>query len=71
MGRRNHHAIDNGDVDIHPLEYPFESTYKYVPCPGTTPIKTIDDDEMDHLLEFFHSDYDDDLLDVNLQVLQD
>ena len=34
------------------------------------PIKSIDDDEMDHLLEFFHSEHDDDLLDVDLQMLQ-
>ena len=25
IGRLNHHAIDNGDVEVHPSEYTFES----------------------------------------------
>ena len=67
MGKLNHHAIDNGDItsDI-PVEYSYES----VPDPDSTPIKSIDYDEMDHLLEFFHSEHDDDLLDVDLQMIQ-
>ena len=51
-------------------EVPVESRYDSVPYPDTTPIKFIDDDEMDHLLEFFHSEHDDDLLDVDLEMLQ-
>ena len=47
MGKLNHHAIDNG--------VPVDSSYDYIPDPDTPPIKSIDDDEMDHLLEFFHS----------------
>ena len=54
MGRINHYAIDNGDVAVHPSDYPFKSTYKSFPYQDTTPIKPIDDDEMDHILEFFH-----------------
>ena len=54
MGRLNHHAIDNGDVDVHPSEFPFEYNSESVPDTDTTPIKSIDDDEMDHLLELFH-----------------
>ena len=53
MGRLNHHAINNGDIAS---DFPVESNYDSVPYPDTTPIKSIDDDnEMDHLLEFFHS----------------
>ena len=64
MGRINHHVIYNGDVKVHPSEYPFESTSEYVPYIYTTLIKSIDDDEMYQLLELFHSDYDDNILDV-------
>ena len=54
MGRLNHHAIDNGDVDVHPSYFPVESNSESIPDPDTTPVKSIDDDEMDHILEFFH-----------------
>ena len=50
MGRLNHHSIDNGDVEVHPSEFPVEFNSESVPDPDTTPIKSIDDDEMDHLL---------------------
>ena len=52
MGILNHHAIDNGGVEVHPSEFPVESNSEYVPDTYTTPIKSIDDDEMDHILEF-------------------
>ena len=42
-GKLNHCAIGNGDVEVHPSEYPFEYTSEYVPDPDTTPIKSIDD----------------------------
>ena len=70
MGKLNHPAIDNCDVKIPTSEFPFESNYDPVPYPDTTPIKSIDDGEMDHLLELFHSEHDEDLLDVDLQMLQ-
>ena len=47
MGKLNHHAIDNSDITS---EFPVESSYDSVPDPDITPIKSIDDDEMDHLL---------------------
>ena len=49
-GKINHHAIDNGDVKIPISDVPVESSYESVPDPDTTTIKSIDDDEMDHLL---------------------
>ena len=64
----NHHAIDNGDVEIYPSEFPVELNYGSVLY--TTPIKSIDDYKMDHLLELFHSEHDDDIFDVELQMLQ-
>ena len=67
MGELNHHDIDNSDITS---DVPVDSSYDSVPDPDTTPIKSIDDDEMDHLLELFHSEHDDDLLDVELQMLQ-
>ena len=67
MGKLNHHAIDNGDITS---DVPVDSSYDSVPYPDTTPTKSIDDDEMDHLLEFFHSEHDDYLLDFDLQMLQ-
>ena len=70
MEKLNHHAIDNGDVKIPTSDFPVESSYDSVPDPDTTPIKSIDDDGMDHLLEFFHSEHDDGLLDVDLQMCQ-
>ena len=67
MGQLNHHSIDNGDITS---DVPVEYSYYSVPDPDTTPIKSINDDEMDHLLELSHSEHDDDLLDVDLQMLQ-
>ena len=68
MGKPNHHAINNGDITS---DVTVESNYDSIPDLDITPIKSFDDDEMDHLLEFFHSEHDDDLLDVDLQMLQD
>ena len=70
MGKLDHSAIDNGDVKIPNSDVPVESNYDSVPDPDTTPIKSVDDYEMDHLLELFHSEHDDDLLDFDLQMLQ-
>ena len=70
MGRLNHHVIVNGDVDVLPSEFPVEYNPEYVPDPDTTLIKSIDDDEMDHLLELFNSEHDEDLLDVEIHMLQ-
>ena len=53
--RLNHHVFDNGDVEVHPSYFPAEYNSEYIPDPETTLIKSIDDDEMDHLLELFHS----------------
>ena len=38
-----------------------------------TPLRLniFDADEMDHLMEFFYSEHDEDLLDVDLHILQD
>ena len=54
MGRLNHHVIDNGDVEVHPSEFPVEFNSESVPDSDTTPIKAIDDYEMDNILKFFH-----------------
>ena len=70
MWKLNHHAIDNGDVKITTSDVPVESNYDSVTDLDTTPIKSIDDYEMDHVLKLFHSEHDDDLLDVDLQMLQ-
>ena len=70
MGILNHHVTYNGDVEVHPSEFPVEYNSVYVPDLETPPIKPIYDDEMDHLLEFFHSEHDDDLLDFDLHMLQ-
>ena len=69
--RLNHRVIDNGDIEVHPSDFPFESNSESVPDPDTTLIKLIDGDEMDHILELSHSEHDDDLLDVDLHILQD
>ena len=50
MGRLNRHAIDNGDVKVQTLYFPVEFNSESVPDLETTPIKSIHDDEMDHLL---------------------
>ena len=70
IGELNHHAIDNGDVKIPTSDFPVESNYESVTDPDTTPIKSIDYDEIDHLLKFFYSGHNDDILDANLQMLQ-
>ena len=70
MGRLNHHAINNGDVEVHPSYFPVEFNSELVTDIETTPIKSIDDDEMDHLLEFFHSEHDKDIMDVDIDILQ-
>ena len=55
MVRLNHHTIDHVDVEVYPSEFPVESNSESVPDLETTLIKSIDDDEMDHILELFHS----------------
>ena len=70
MGKLNHRAINNGDVIIPTSDVPVESNYDSVPYPYTNPIKSIDADEIYYLLELFHSEHDDDLLDIDLQMLQ-
>ena len=70
MGRLNHHTIDNGDVKVHNSYFTVESNSKSVPYPDTTQIKSVDDDEIYHILEFFHSEHDGDLLDIDLHMLQ-
>ena len=50
MGRLNHHVIGNFEVEVHPSEFTVEYNSESVTDPDTTPIKSIDDDEMDHLL---------------------
>ena len=71
MVRFNHHAINNGNVEVHPSEFPVEFNSESVPYPYTTRITSIDDDKMNHLLELFHSEHDDDFLDVYLKMIQD
>ena len=70
MGKLNHHTIYNGDIKIPNSDFPVESNSGSVPDPDTTLIKSIDGDVMNHLLEFFHSEHNEDLLDVDLQMLQ-
>ena len=70
MGRLNHNAIDNGDVAVHPSEFPDESNSESFPDPNITLIKSIDDDEMKHIHAFFHSEHDEDLLDIDFHMLQ-
>ena len=69
-GKRNHHAIDNGDVKFHTSYFTVEFNSESVPYPDTTLIKLIENDEMDHLLELFHSEHDKYLLDVEIHMLQ-
>ena len=54
MGRLNHGAINNSDVEVHASYFPAEYKSESIPDPFTTLIKSIDDDEIDHLLELFH-----------------
>ena len=70
MERLNHHAIDNGDVEVHPTDFTVEFNSESVTYPDTTSIKSFDDDKMDHLLELFDSEHDEDNTDVELQMLQ-
>ena len=69
-GILNHCDIYNCGVEVYPSEYPFGYISKYVPDPDNNTTESIDDDEMDQLLEFFHSEHDYDFLDVELQILQ-
>ena len=70
MGRLNHHVIDNGDVEVHPSEFPVDFKSESVPDPETTTIKLIDDNEMDNLMKWFQSEHDEDSLDVYIHMLQ-
>ena len=69
--RLNHHSIYNGYVKVPNSEFPVEFNYESVSDPDTPLIKSIGDDEMDHLMVFFHSEYDEYILDVDIQMLQD
>ena len=46
MGRINHNAIDNGDIEVLPSGFPVESNSESVTYTETTPTKSIDDDEI-------------------------
>ena len=46
----NQHVIDNFDVEVHPSEFPVGFKPESVPDLDTTLIRSIDDDEMGHLL---------------------
>ena len=50
MRRLNHHEIDNGDVKVPTSDFSVEPKYEPVLDPDTTLIKSIDDDEIDHIL---------------------
>ena len=71
MGILNQNAIYNGGVEVHPSDFPVEFNSESFPYPDTTLIKSIDDDKIYHILKFFHSKHDEDLLDVDLQMIQD
>ena len=58
MGILNNHAIDNVYVEFHTSDFPVEFNPESVPDTDTTAIKSIYDDEMDHLLELLHSEHD-------------
>ena len=64
--RPNNHAIANGAVKVKPSEYPFEYNSEYVTDTDTDPIKYIGVNETDQLLEIFHSEHYDYILDVDL-----
>ena len=68
--RVSHHTIDNGEVKFHNSDLPIEFNSESVPYPYTTPIKSIYDDEMDHILELLHSENDEDILDIDIYMLQ-
>ena len=70
MGILNHHDIDNGDVQVCPSQFQVESNSESDSDPATNMIKSIDDDEMNNIMEFFYSEHDDDLMGVDLQMLQ-
>ena len=70
VGRLKYHSICNGDVEFHLSDFPVEFNSEYVPYPETTPIKLINYDETDHLLELPYKEYDEDLLDFYLTMLQ-
>ena len=50
MGMMNNHAVDNGDVEVYTSYYTLEYTYNCAPYPDDTPIKSLDYDELDHIL---------------------
>ena len=54
MGRINHHAVDNGDVEVYSSYYPSKYTTGYIPDIDNTLIYSITDDDMEKLLELFH-----------------
>ena len=70
MRRLNNHAIDNDYVEVYPSEYLFESTSDLVPDMDTTSINSIDYYEMNQLLEFSHSEHDDDIFDFYLRLYE-
>ena len=55
MGILNRHSVYIGYVEVHLSEFPLESKSESITDQDTTPIKSIDDDKMDHLLELFQS----------------
>ena len=67
----NHHVIDNGDIEVNPSDNSYRYNSESVPDSDTTLIKSIDNDEMDHIPELSHSEHNHDLLYVDLHMRQD
>ena len=70
LGRLYHLSVDNGDAKFPNSEFPVEFKSESFMDLDTTQIKSIENDEIYHLLELSHSEHDEDILDVDLQMLQ-
>ena len=66
IGRLNYHAIDNGYVEVYTSDCELESTSDSVTDTYPTSIKSTDDDETDHIHDFFQSEHSDYILDFDL-----
>ena len=69
-GGLNHHDFDIVDVQVHPSDYSFEYNPESVTYTDKTLIKSVDDDKMYHIPQFFYLEQDDYILDVYLYMLE-
>ena len=69
-GRLKHHTVYNGDIEVYLSDYHLEYPSGSFTDLDNSPIKSIDDDEIDRILGLFHLEHDYDILYFDIHMIQ-